>query len=123
MQHISDEDIAASVKNRKTTDEPLASDTGSDSEGNGGLHYITVFVTGHKRKCFAVDCASSTGVKCTLNFPSFSQCINVHNIRDSKIRYMSISLLMQVAYNTGTEAVPQCPRYIKVPMYYYKQQI
>jgi hypothetical protein len=35
VQHLSEEDIAASVKNGKTTDELGASDTGSDSEGNG----------------------------------------------------------------------------------------
>jgi hypothetical protein len=35
IQHLSDEKIAASVKNGETTDEPQASDTGSDSEQNG----------------------------------------------------------------------------------------
>jgi hypothetical protein len=33
-QHLSEEDIATSVKNGKTTDELGASDTGSDSEDN-----------------------------------------------------------------------------------------
>jgi hypothetical protein len=35
VQHLSEEDIAASVKNGKTTDELGASDTGSNSEDNG----------------------------------------------------------------------------------------
>jgi hypothetical protein len=35
-KHFSEEDIAASVKNGKTTDKLGASDTGSDSEDNGG---------------------------------------------------------------------------------------
>jgi hypothetical protein len=30
---------------------------------------------------------------------------------------MSISIVMQVAYNTNTEAVPQHPHYNKVPLY------
>jgi hypothetical protein len=34
-QHLSEEDIAASVNNGKTAEELGASDTGSDSEGNG----------------------------------------------------------------------------------------
>jgi hypothetical protein len=34
-QHLSQEDIAASVTNGKTTDELGASDTGSNSEDNG----------------------------------------------------------------------------------------
>jgi hypothetical protein len=35
VQHLSEEDIAASVKNVKTTDKLETSDTGSDSEDNG----------------------------------------------------------------------------------------
>jgi hypothetical protein len=35
VQHLNEEDIAASVKNEKTTDELGASDIGSDSEDNG----------------------------------------------------------------------------------------
>jgi hypothetical protein len=35
MQHLNEEDIAAFVKNWKTTDELGASDTGNDSEDNG----------------------------------------------------------------------------------------
>jgi hypothetical protein len=31
---------------------------------------------------------------------------------------MSISLVTQVAYNMGTEAVPSHPRYIEVPLYF-----
>jgi hypothetical protein len=48
-------------------------------------------------------------LKCTLNLMYFSHWINIFNIRDSKIRYVPISHIKQVASNMGTEAVPPDP--------------
>jgi hypothetical protein len=51
-------------------------------------------------------CTSSSGLKCIFNFVCFSHCINICNNRDSKIRQMSISLVMWVAYNRVLKLSP-----------------
>jgi hypothetical protein len=47
----------------------------------------------------------------------FSHWINIFNTRDSKVRYIPILHIMQVAYNMGTEAVPQIPHHNKSLLY------
>jgi hypothetical protein len=84
------------VKTGKISEELGASDTICGSEDNSD-HSCEVPVTKLSKVLENINGvktwleqqthnASGTGLKCALNFMYYSHCINIHNIRDSKIR-------------------------------------